>query len=103
MRLEVHDEAVEGARDAFEWYAERSQRTAEQFADLFEEAAVSIVGNPRSFALVDDEGLRGEFRRLIMKKFKFSVIYQVESERLIVMADAHPSRDPGYWLHRVQK
>lgn len=65
MRLEIHDEAVEDARDAFDWYAERSRRTAEQFADLFEEAAVSIVRNPRSSPLVEEEGLQGEFRRLI--------------------------------------
>lgn len=103
MRLEFHDEAVEDARDAFDWYAERSRRTAEQFADLFEEAAVSIVRNPRSFALVEEMGLKGEFRRFIMKKFKFSIIYHVASERLIVVAVAHPSRDPGYWLHRAQK
>ena len=103
MRLEFHDEAVEDARDAFDWYAERSRRTAEQFADLFEEAAVDIVRNPRSFALLEEEGLEGEFRRFIMKKFKFSIIYHVAAERLIVVAVAHPSRDPGYWLHRVQK
>ena len=103
MRIEFHDEAVEDARDAFDWFAERSQRTAEQFADLFEEAAVSIVHNPRSFGLVEEEGLQGEFRRLIMKKFKFSIIFHVGSEILLVVAVAHPSRDPGYWMHRVQK
>ena len=103
MRLEIHDEAVEDARDAFDWYAERSQRTANQFADLFEEAVVSIVRNPLSYALVEEQGLRGEFRRLIMKKFKFSIIYHVGSERLLVVAVAHPSRDPSYWMNRAQK
>jgi plasmid stabilization system protein ParE len=103
VRLEFHDEAVEDARDAFDWYAKRSQRSAEQFAELFEEAAVSIVRNPQSFAMVEEEGLEGEFRRVIMKKFKFSIIYNVGSEILLVVAVAHPSRDPGYWLHRVQK
>lgn len=57
MQFEFHNEAVEDARDAFDWYAERSQRTAKQFADLFEEAAVSIVRDPRSFGLVEEEGL----------------------------------------------
>ena len=33
MWLEFHDEAVEDARDAFDWYAERSRRTTEQFAE----------------------------------------------------------------------
>ena len=103
MRLEIHEEAVEDARDAFDWYAERSQRTAEQFADLFEEAVVSIVRNPRAFAMVEEEGLQGEFRRLIMKKFKFSIIYHVGNERLLVVAVAHPSRDPNYWRSRAQE
>ncbi|MGI8982343.1 MAG: type II toxin-antitoxin system RelE/ParE family toxin [Pirellulaceae bacterium] len=103
MRLGIHDEAVEDARDAFDWYAERSQRTADQFAELFEEAVVSIVRNPRSNALVEEEDLRGEFRRLVMKKFKFSIIYHVGGERVLVVAVAHPSRDPGYWMHRAQE
>lgn len=103
MRLEFHEEAVEDARDAFEWYAKRSQRTAEQFADLFEEAAVGIVRNPKSFSLVEEKNLRGEFRRCILKKFKFSIIFQVGKEVLLVVAVAHPSRDPGYWMRRVAK
>lgn len=103
MRLVIHDEAVEDARDAYDWFAERSPRTAEQFADLFEEAAVSIVRSPRSFGLVVSEKLQGEFRRLIMKKFKFSIIFHVGTETLLVVAVAHPSRDPDYWMHRVAK
>jgi plasmid stabilization system protein ParE len=103
MRLEIHDEAVEDARDAFDWYAKNSPKVAEHFAGLFEEAVVDIVRYPRSHGLVEDARLKGEFRRLIMKKFKFSVVYYVGTDRLLVVAVAHPSRDPDYWIGRVQE
>jgi plasmid stabilization system protein ParE len=40
-------------------------------------------------------------RRHILRKFRFSLIYSIEKDGLLVLAVAHHSRRPRYWLPRV--
>ncbi|MGH8771908.1 MAG: type II toxin-antitoxin system RelE/ParE family toxin [Burkholderiales bacterium] len=39
-------------------------------------------------------------RRLVMKRFPFSVIYTVVADQIRVLAVAHHSRRPEYWRRR---
>jgi len=41
------------------------------------------------------------FRRALVRRFPFSVIYFVESEAIVVVAVAHHSRSPEYWKGRM--
>jgi len=40
-------------------------------------------------------------RRVVLKKFPFSIFYRLETEGILVLAVAHHSRLPGYWRSRV--
>ena len=42
----------------------------------------------------------GEFRRIILARFPYSLIYGIESDRIWVVAVAHHRRRPGYWQGR---
>jgi plasmid stabilization system protein ParE len=44
--------------------------------------------------------LRGA-RRIILRRFPFSVVYLFEADVVLVVAIAHHSRRPGYWRARV--
>jgi toxin ParE1/3/4 len=39
-------------------------------------------------------------RRVLLKKFPFSVIYRPEPDGIVIFAVAHQSRRPGYWRGR---
>ena len=41
------------------------------------------------------------FRRALVRRFPFSVIYAVEGEDIVVVAVAHQRRGPDYWRGRV--
>jgi len=41
------------------------------------------------------------FRRFLLSKFPFSVIYKVNKEAVFVVAVMHNSRKPGYWNERT--
>jgi plasmid stabilization system protein ParE len=43
---------------------------------------------------------RGHTRRMPLRRFPYSVIYEVRGEELRVLAVAHQSRRPGYWRGR---
>jgi toxin ParE1/3/4 len=40
-------------------------------------------------------------RRVILRRFPFSVVYRVEGEDVVIVALAHHRRRPGYWRNRV--
>ena len=44
-----------------------------------------------------------EFRRIILVRFPYSLIYSIELERIWVVAVAHQHRRPGYWQGRVDR
>jgi hypothetical protein len=41
------------------------------------------------------------FRRVLVRRFPFSIIYFVEPEQIVVVAVAHQSRSPDYWKGRT--
>lgn len=44
---------------------------------------------------------QAETRRLLVRRFPLSVIYSTDEHEIVVIAIAHQSQEPGYWLGRV--
>jgi len=42
-------------------------------------------------------------RKQILRKFPFSLIYSIEKDGVLVLAVAHHSRQPRYWVPRVNQ
>jgi toxin ParE1/3/4 len=42
-------------------------------------------------------GVAHGFRRMLVRRFPFTVIYAVESDQIVVVAIAHQRRRPEYW------
>ena len=40
------------------------------------------------------------FRRMLLRRFPFSLIYAIESNDVVVVAVAHQRRSPNYWKGR---
>ena len=52
------------------------------------------------------EGYRsisGNLRRVLTRRFSYSVIYEVWEDRIFIWAVAHTSREPGYWKGRQSR
>lgn len=43
----------------------------------------------------------GKFRRALLRRFPFSLIYSVESDGILIVAVAHQRRRPDYWRNRL--
>ncbi len=61
-------------------------RKAEDLIATFPEAAPEILPG---------------MRRQLLRKFRYSLIYSIEKEGLLILAVAHHSRRPAYWIDRV--
>ena len=80
-------------------------------AALFYEAASSQLGNDfledvqRAVDRLREFPQAGEaisgFRRTLLHRFPFSLVYAIEDNVIVVIAVAHQGRRPGYWQSRV--
>lgn len=94
-RLRIHPAAEEDAVSAHAWYAGRSPTAAAQFLINLDIAMGRILDSPNRWPRV----LRA-YRRFILPKFPFSVVYRTVGEEVQVIAIAHHRRRPRYWAGR---
>jgi len=95
--VELHPDAIAEARDAREWYAERSSVAADAFMAELDTAIGRICESPDRWATY----LHGT-RRYLMKRFPYLVVYRAIKDKLQVVAVAHGRRKPGYWRRRLK-
>ena len=43
----------------------------------------------------------GSYRRVLVRRFPYAVVYRLDPEGAFVVAVAHVRRRPGYWRHRA--
>jgi plasmid stabilization system protein ParE len=91
-----HPEARLEFRGSIQWYREQSPPAAVGFR--LEVAAVirEILEAPDRWP----KYLYGT-RRVVLRRFPFSIIYLDEPVAVILVAVAHSKRKPGYWKRRV--
>jgi len=65
------------------------------FLDDVERAIDDIRENPRIGAPIGRA-----FRRAILRRFPFSIVYAERDDEIVVVAIAHDRRRPGYWRGR---
>ena len=96
MQLLFRPEAEDELLEAQAWYEARSPGLGLEFARAVDAAAAAVLRNPLAFPRIE-----GEFRRVIIRKFPYALIYLPGDEDLLVVACFHHRRKPGEWLGRV--
>ena len=91
-------EAEEEMNEAAQFYEGRSEGLGEDFLDEVQHTIESILAFPESGPVVSEH-----FRRRILRRFPFGLLYAIEAERILIVAVAHLKRRPGYWKDRVEK
>ena len=93
--VEFHPAARTELLTATDWYLERSSTAAAAFVREIEHAVQRIAENPERYPRT-----RGGQRRFVLVKFPFDLIYRILDQGVEIIAVAHHSRRPGYWLPR---
>jgi plasmid stabilization system protein ParE len=79
------------------FYESRETNLGEVFLQELSRGFQRITEHPFSYSIHFDE-----YRRYLMVRFPYGVVYLVEGERVLVFAVAHLRRRPGYWRNRAQ-
>jgi plasmid stabilization system protein ParE len=96
VKLVIVPLALSELHDAAVFYAAKANvELGLAFVAEFERTTNLILANPMLGTIFHDTR-----RRYFLRRFPYSVIYQVTSEELRVVAVAHHRRRPGYWSKR---
>ena len=74
------------------WYEARELGLGRAFVDEVLRAFDAVEAGPETFPF-----LREPYRRKLLDRFPYAVIYKVTARRVYVRAVAHGRRRPGYW------
>lgn len=94
--LEYLEEALEEAEAAARWYADRSLTAVAGFSSEIDAAEEAIAEFPDAWPSFENGT-----RRYLLRRYPFSIVYRIESRRILIVAVAHAHRRPGYWKSRV--
>ena len=102
MKLVLHAD-VEGELDqAAAWYDDHRVGLGDRLLAEMRDALAAIAEAPNAWpSWPDTPALVPPIRRLVVPRFPYAIGYQVYADQVVVLAIAHSSRRPSYWLDRV--
>jgi plasmid stabilization system protein ParE len=93
--IEVLPWAIDDARETYLYLLERNERLADEFQHRVAEALRALAETAHHYQVREDS-----IRRCPLKKFPHGIMYELQEDRVIVYAVAHPKREPGFWKKR---
>lgn len=90
---EAHEEMIEHAR----YYEARSEDLGSDFLDAVEETTNRIEQAPKAGSID-----RANIRKRLVSGFPFTILYEIQLDRIFIAAVMHQHRRPGYWRKRLE-
>ena len=91
------DEAREEFDAAADWYNAKKRGLGTRFISRVQDAIDSMVAMPRM-----RQEIFQDVRRVVVKKFPYSVLYRANSDSILIIAVFHGKRDPSIWQSRLK-
>ena len=94
-KLIIRAAAERDIAEAAGWYDGERPGLGGEFVTAIRRVTDRIARLPESFPIVE-----GNVRRALTRPFPYGVFFTIHNRRVVVMAVAHCSRDPGFWRGR---
>jgi len=78
----------------------QSRALGSRFLDDLAERLAAIAENPLRFPKLETVPGDQPYRRALLTVFRYAVVFEVLDNVIVVVAVAHTSRAPNYWLDR---
>ena len=97
MRVIFHPEAHAEMIEQPRYYENKSEGLGADFLDAVEDTTRRIVQSPKAGPIE-----RVNLRRRLVSGFPFTILYEIQPERIYIAAVLHQHRRPGYWQKRLE-
>jgi hypothetical protein len=84
--------------EAVAYYDHQRNGLGDEFLDEFENVIAAVRGEPEHFAF-----FKKPVRSARVSRFPYRILFRDFPDRVQVVAVAHLSRRPGYWMDRFDK
>ncbi len=95
MKVKFHPEAEFELYVAREWYAHQRSGLDAEFMRCIDETVARIKRNPEMFPFV-----LGNARKSVVKRFPYTVYYEIGENEIMIFAVFHAKRNPEHWQKR---
>lgn len=102
MRFRVLPEADDELLEAADWYERERPHLSARFMPAVRTALDRVRQDPRSLPVAERYGGEYDVRRCSVARYPYDVIFKCDDEEILVVAISHASRDPLYWLDRLE-
>jgi plasmid stabilization system protein ParE len=90
-------EAEDDSYQGYSWYESRRIGLGREFITAVDACLQSISRNPKLYQTIYQD-----YRRAVVRRFPFSVIYEETDSEVIVYAIFDGRQDPDKWRERLQ-
>lgn len=95
MKVGFHPAAAEEFQQTADFYERRVEGLGERFIVELEQTTLLLSERPELGAVYQTH-----YRRMLMARFPFSVVYRVAPDEIHIIAVAHQRQQPAYWVGR---
>lgn len=79
-----------------DWYEQQRPGLGQDFIDSVRDVTNRISTTPEVHAITYKD-----VRKAVVRRFPYNILYRVETDRIVVVAVFHTSRNPKDWQDRV--
>jgi len=97
MRVLFRPEARDDVLRARDWYARQAVGLGDEFVRALEAAVAIAQRSPEA-----SPKIVGDFRRVLLRRFPYSLVYQLQGDTLVVLACFHQRRNPRTLSDRMK-
>ena len=98
LEIAVLATARDDLRESYDWYESKEIGLGDRFLGCVHDGFLLIRQHPEIFP-----ALTSNFRRALISKFPFEIIYKIESERILVYSVFNCSQNPSKWKSRLSE
>lgn len=100
MSIRILSDAEEEIDSARHYFNRQAFALGDRFLDELQQVLEAIEDHPGNYPKLETFHASEPYRRALLKVFRYAVIFEIEAEEIVVLAVAHTSRLPTYWLKR---
>lgn len=96
LQLSFHPDVSSELKSSYQWYQKQAHGLGDDFILELEKSFDTILNLPDTWPI-----FHKYYRRFLLSKFPFSIIYRLDDDCIYAVAVMHNSRKPYYWLERI--